>query len=405
MAPLASYVESYALLSGRIGLFIPPERASHLDYCLRAASRDAGFADLDSYLNALRDSLPTHPTWQRLIYHLAIGETYFFRDIDALRSQILPRLIARKRNDGKYTLRIWSAGCATGEEPYTLAILLYDLLADIVSWKITIVGTDINLSALSFARRGLYSTWSVRGQVLESEHLRRRGTRWQVSDPIRHMVEFRYLNLIDNHTGLAHADLIVCRNVLMYIERERHSGIVARLSSVLAEGGELVLDHGQPPGSVTARRNWLPALQPRHIPIHPGSRHREEPIREARNAADKGQWAEAHHWLDQAEAQDRLNLQAHYLRALVYESQGRTADAIRSLRRCLYLDHNFALGYFTLGNLHALRGERGQAVQHWINAAALLEEQPPDQTLQLADGMTASDVLALIRAQLGEANP
>src|SRR5262245_20228366 len=164
----------------------------------------------------LRNSLPTHLVWQRLLYHLAIGETYFFRDIDALRERVLPRLIARRRTDGSRTLRIWSAGCATGEEPYTIAILLCELIDDVEAWKITILGTDINLEAINFARRGLYTQWSVRSVLPENPYLRPRGNRWQISDQIRRMVDFRYLNLIDNHIGLANADLVVCRNVLYY---------------------------------------------------------------------------------------------------------------------------------------------------------------------------------------------
>jgi chemotaxis protein methyltransferase CheR len=399
---LASYAESCEVLSSRIGLFIPPERAGHLDYCLRAASRDAGYADLDGYLDVLRNSLPTHLAWQRLLYHLAIGETYFFRDIDTLRNGVLPRLIGRRRSDGTRTLRIWSAGCATGEEPYTIAILLCDLIEDLEAWKITILGTDINLEALNFARRGLYTQWSVRNVLPENPYIRTRGNRWQVSDPIRRMVEFRYLNLIDNHIGLANADLVLCRNVLYYIERGRRSEIVARLNSALADGGELALDSSSSNSDFSSRKPWTPTRQTHSIPVRPVTIQREDLVQEARNAANRGQWLEAHHWLDKANTHNRLDLSAHYLRALVYEGEGRTAEAIQALRRCLYLDHNFALGYFTLGNLHAMRGERRQALQHWSNAADLLESQPPERALHLADGMTVADVLALIRAQLEE---
>jgi chemotaxis protein methyltransferase CheR len=406
---LISHLATGNSLLERTGLFIPPERANHLAYCLRAARRDMGFADLDSYLSVLQDSLPTHPAWQRLLHHLAIGETYFFRDAAVLKERILPGLIARRRGDGSYTLRIWSAGCASGEEPYTIAILLHNLLPDIARWTITIVGTDINLEALSFARRGLYTAWSVRSAIPASADafLRPRGNRWQVADDIRHMVEFRYLNLIDSHVALTNADLIVCRNVLLYLDRRHHAPIATRLKAALADGGELLLDT---PASSSAA---LPARQAQaadSAPIHPPHPAPSgptppvmppgEPIWQAKRAADRAQWAEAHHWLDRAEAANRLDLPAHYLRALVYESQGRIADAIDALRRCLYLDHNFALGYFTLGNLHAQRGEREQAELHWLNAAQLLETQSPDDPLLLADGMTVSDVLATIRHQL-----
>jgi chemotaxis protein methyltransferase CheR len=399
---LASYAESCAILSSRIGLFIPPERASHLDYCLRSAARDSGIADLDEFLDVLRNSLPTHLAWQRLLYHLAIGETYFFRDVDMLRDRILPRLILRRRADGSRTLRIWSAGCATGEEPYTLAILLSDLVPDLDAWNITILGTDINLESLGFARRGLYTSWSVRSALIDHAHLRPRGNRWQVSEPIRRTVDFRYLNLIDNHVAMVQADLIVCRNVLMYIERDRRTEIIARLNTALGDGGELMMDSGNSAGDFSSRRRLPPTVSRTMQPVRPVAIARDDPVGEARKAADRARWTEAHHWLDKAETQNRLDLSAQYLRALVFDSEGRTADAMRTLRRCLYLDHNFALGYFVLGNLYARRGEREQALQHWTNAMTLLAAQPPDEAVHLADGMTAADVMALLRTQLEE---
>jgi chemotaxis protein methyltransferase CheR len=407
---LTSYLATGDYLLERVGLCIPPERASHLDYCLRAARHDVGSTDVDSYLHTLQDSLPTHPAWQRLLHYLAIGETYFFRDAAVLKERILPDLIAQRRGDGSYTLRIWSAGCATGEEPYTIAILLHDLLPDIARWTLTIVGTYLNLEAFSFSRRGLYTGWSVRSPIPASAgaYLRPRGNRWQVADELRRRVEFRYLNLIDNHVALTNADLIVCRNVLLYLDRKHHAPVTARLRTALADSGELLLDNSASSGAAQPARQPVNSVPVR--PVHPipsgptpPAAPSGEPIRQAKHAADRAQWAEAHRWLDRAEAANRLDLPTHYLRALVYESQGRTADAIDALRRCLYLDHNFALGYFTLGNLHAQRGEREQAEQHWLNAAQLLEAQSPDSPLLLADGMTVADVLAMIRHQLEDA--
>ncbi|KAB2853105.1 MAG: protein-glutamate O-methyltransferase, partial [Anaerolineae bacterium] len=107
-----------------------------------------------------------HPLWQALLAELTIGETYFMRDeaqIAALRDEILPALIQEKRRQRHFSLHFWSAGCATGEEPYTLAILLTDLLPDIDRWQIQVIGTDINEAALEIARVGRYREWSLRG--------------------------------------------------------------------------------------------------------------------------------------------------------------------------------------------------------------------------------------------------
>src|SRR5262249_25446194 len=160
---------------------------------LRAASRDTGFAAVDGYVDALTKAAVPDSLWQRLLHHLAIGETYFFRDCESLRARVLPRLIARRRTEDARSLRIWSAGGATGEETYTIAMLLRELLPDIERWKISIIGTDINERALAAAERGRYGAWSVRGMLpLDAmAHLKRDGDFWQVSDTIREMATFR----------------------------------------------------------------------------------------------------------------------------------------------------------------------------------------------------------------------
>jgi chemotaxis protein methyltransferase CheR len=399
-------MDSYQFVTERLGLLT--DRPDHLGYCLRAASREAGYPDTAAYIQTLRNNLPTHSTWQRLLHHMAIGETYFFRDAAILQDRILPRIIARRRADSSYAIRIWSAGCATGEEPYTVAILLRKLLPDIARWSINILGTDINLEALNVARRGIYSAWSVRGILPATPDLRLQGNHWIVSEQVRQMVKFEYLNLVDTQVGMIKADLILCRNVLLYIDRNLRPAINARLNAALAEGGELLLD-----GTDTVR----PLIQQHGgdlMPVRPSTPKftlqksptvsYEELVRQAKAAADHADWDEAHRLLDKAESQNRLGLPAYYLRALVFEGQGRTTDAIGTLRRCLYLDRNFALGYFTLGNLLARRGDSGQARQQWMNAAALLEKRFPDEKVPQADGMTVSDILALIQAQIAEPN-
>src|SRR5579871_2599692 len=133
---LSTSTKASELLAQRTGIFLSAERHDHWQYCLQAACRDTAFTDPAAYLTVLNRSPLTHPVWQRLLHHLAIGETYFYRDSEILRDQVLPALIASRRADNSHTLRIWSAGCATGEEPYTIALLLRELLPDIAHWNI-----------------------------------------------------------------------------------------------------------------------------------------------------------------------------------------------------------------------------------------------------------------------------
>ena len=148
----------------------------------------------------------------------ASGETYFFRDqgqFDLLRLRLLPELIERRR--GARILRLWSAGCASGEEAYSLAMLVDMLLPEHHSWDIFILGSDIDQTALAKARRGRYGQWSFRvaPPALQQRYFQHMGDEWALDERIRHMVTFRAVDLIDEPFPageLCNMDLILCRN-------------------------------------------------------------------------------------------------------------------------------------------------------------------------------------------------
>lgn len=192
-----------------------------------------------------------HPMWQALLAELTIGETYFLRDeaqIAALRNHILPQIIQEKRRQKEYILRLWSAGCATGEEPYTLAILLVDLLPDLSRWHIEIVGTDINEAALEIARVGRYRDWSLRGtaEITRQRFFTRveelglsRLPIYELLPELRAMVKFRHGNLLEDEN--LPQDLVVCRNVLMYFTPAQREKMEYRLLQSIRSGGWLIL--------------------------------------------------------------------------------------------------------------------------------------------------------------------
>lgn len=185
---------------------------------------------------------------EAFIAELTIGETYFFRhraQFDALERTILPDLIARRSQERR--LRIWSAGCATGEEPYSLAILIDRMLPDREAWSVMILGTDINRASLEQAQRGTYRSWSFRGvdQATQSRYFTRSGDERRIAPEIARMVTFSYLNLVgDAYPSLAtnttSMDLVLCRNVLIYFGAHAIEGVLGRLQDSLCDGGWLV---------------------------------------------------------------------------------------------------------------------------------------------------------------------
>src|SRR5512138_1766052 len=153
------------LITRKLGIHFPQKRWNDLERRIQQAVVDFGFDDVDSCVTWLLSTklLPEQVTV--LARHLTIGETYFFREtssFEQLEQRILPELIAARRGRDQ-RLRIWSAGCSSGEEPYSIAILLTRLLPDLREWHITILATDLNQAALAKAARGIYGDWSFRG--------------------------------------------------------------------------------------------------------------------------------------------------------------------------------------------------------------------------------------------------
>jgi chemotaxis protein methyltransferase CheR len=235
------------LVRRRTGLVFPEPRRPAFEAALVTGMHRAGLADLNQYL-AHMDTLPR--LLDDLVAEITIGETYFFREpgqFDVIRRSLLPDLLARKREQG---LRAWSAGCATGEEPYTLAIVL---LAAGAEQGVRIVATDISRPALSAARRGLYSRWSLRGapeRELE-DYFRPVGTRFELVPAVREAVDFQYLNLAEDtypslSTGIWGMDLILCRNVLIYFDAATVARVARGLIDSLSDDGWLLLGASDP---------------------------------------------------------------------------------------------------------------------------------------------------------------
>ena len=243
------YLRFYDLIQARMGIQVVESRREILGRALMESAESVGCTDFDQLFSCLRDAPTDNDVWFDLIKKMTIGETYFFRDsdsIETLRHNILPELIARHQTDR--TLRLWSAGCATGEEPYTLAILLRQILSDIDQWKILILATDVNRHALKHAAAGRYRTWSFRetDPALRSSYFIPDGDTFTLEPAVREMVTFAYHNLAeDNYPSptnqTINLDLILCRNVTIYLPMSLIHDIANRFYQCLSNGGWLIV--------------------------------------------------------------------------------------------------------------------------------------------------------------------
>ncbi|MFN3077254.1 MAG: CheR family methyltransferase, partial [Alphaproteobacteria bacterium] len=320
-----------------------------------------GIPDCAGYLRLLTSGSAALSEVDALVSELTVGETFFFRYIEqfeALRTTILPECLERNRTTRR--LRLWSAGCATGAEPYSVAVLVEELLGpQLPEWNVTLLATDINRDFLAQAKTGRYGSWALRSitETQKSGLFEETNGLWHVKRKYRDMVTFAYHNLVtlcdEKATPIGHEafDVILCRNVLIYFDRPSIRSLLPQLSRYLTDRGWLLVGHSEPsedfsqtfdtvsaPGA-TLYRKALPAPPPpivaesppiaarpptrSHSPLSrpmpprpmlrpPLPKLKPNPLSEVVALADQGHWEEARRVCDQLLDANAMNPVAHY---------------------------------------------------------------------------------------------
>lgn len=237
------------MIEKKIGLNLPKDNAANWELKILPIADAFGFSNLTECVAWLTSTPLGREELNVLAKYLTIGETYFFRDANAFKALaeiILPELI-RKRSQSRF-LRIWSAACCTGEEPYSLAILLHQLIPDISEWNIHILGTDLNVEFLQKCEKGIYKEWSFRAtppNIRAKYFIKEKDGGEKVISSIRRMVKFEYLNLVEDKypsliNGTNAMDIILCNNVLIYFSLEKINQVIDQLVKSLVPDGWLL---------------------------------------------------------------------------------------------------------------------------------------------------------------------
>lgn len=504
VVPDAGWAHLSRFIAEAMGLHFPRARWDDLQRGMAGAAAEFGFDDVEACVAWLLSGPAADSRIQVLAHHLTVGETYFFRDrplMEAVAAHVLIPLIEERRGRDQ-RLRLWSAACCTGEEPYSLAILLHRLLPDLQDWDITILATDINARFLRRAAAGVYGEWSFRDAppgFKERYFTPTVDGRHAVIPEIGRLVSFARLNLAGDSypspaTGTQALDLIFCRNVLMYFKPVQIERVVGRLHRALIDGGWLAVSpseacetfyprfaahtfpaailhrrsdadprnrhsidgHGRRQTALPAPRDLLPepgiggrpfdasppavlgsppsavaaaadspspALSvaaasadvetakaaPQPVPaqsLYAQGRYREavdallpqmeqgshEPALLSlltRSLANLGRLDEALPWCDRWIAADKLGVEPRYLHGLILLERGDAEGARSALHGALYLQPDFVLAHYALGNLAREDGRGEEARRHFANALQALQGRDPDEPLSETDGLTA----------------
>jgi chemotaxis protein methyltransferase CheR len=443
------------LLARFAGLVFDEARRDSVAYCVAERLRATAAPDVASYLTLLSGASER----QYLLDEVTIQETHFFRNppqIRALRTYVLPELIKQADGRGR-RIRIWSAGCSTGEEPYTIAMLVRELLPSTDGWDVKVIATDVSSRALEAARRGRYGERAV--QMAAPLDLARFFTTrgdgyYDVRPEIRELVEYRHHNLVTDPVPFAvdeGVDLVLCRNVTIYFGRQTTRELMHRLHACLRNGGYLFLGHSETLWQVSEDFRLVPlgtgdsaafvyrriddALAERRGSVLPDRRTRDEgppphrPERRSlsrrnrtsvpaarpvapssvvavRSALADGRYDDAVAAAGDLVSGEPLNPMGHYLRGLALVNAGQDDAALIDLRKAVYLDPASGLGHFLLaGALHRL-GDPAAAAREYGAAADTLGTRPEERTAPELGGRSVQELASLcaqLEQQLGAA--
>jgi chemotaxis protein methyltransferase CheR len=236
------------LLEARTGQQLTMSRRWRIETALSALLRERGISTLDELITIL--VMGKEPSLsQKVVEALLNNETYFFRDrgpFDLLQRHALPELAQRRHKSKR--LRIWSAGCSTGQEVYSLSMLFAEEPAKWSGWTIDILGTDVSTSCIDRARTGAYSQFEVQRGLGINQMIKwfeESADGWRAVEPLRKPVRFQVHNLLEPAPHPGGFDIVLCRNVLLYLSPEKKTLAFERIATAMAEDGWLMLGAGE----------------------------------------------------------------------------------------------------------------------------------------------------------------
>ena len=232
------------IVKDRSGLVLTQDKAYLLESRLMPVARKRNMKGLEDLAQTLRTSRD-EGLLREITEAMTTNESFFFRDIkpfDLFRDKIMPDVLTTRAS--KKNLRIWCAAASSGQEPYSLSIILKEMAAKMPGWRTEIVGTDISRDILDKAKQGLYSQFEVqRGLPIQLllKYFEKKDESWQIKQELRSMVQYKEYNLLDNLSPLGQFDVVFCRNVLIYFDQETKARVLDGISRLMPPDGVLFL--------------------------------------------------------------------------------------------------------------------------------------------------------------------
>lgn len=250
-------------LKDESGLIITEEKAYLVESRLVPIARKRGLADLDDLIVAVRNKQDPS-LGNDVVEAMTTNESFFFRDIkpfESLKNTVLPRIVQARKAANAKKIRIWSAACSSGQEPYTISMMLKENHAILQGLDVEIVGTDISNEILDKAREGIYTQFEAQRGLpirLLMKYFSQVGEHWQISEDIRGSVQLHHVNLLRNLSRFGRFDVVFCRNVLIYFEAPTKTEVLGRIRSMMPDDGYLFLGAAETVVGISDRFKTIP---------------------------------------------------------------------------------------------------------------------------------------------------
>ena len=430
-------------INSRTGLYFKDYDIKDLDTVISQRMRERKIGTILTYYNYLTTSEQKEEELRELLNHLTVNHTYFFRNepqFNAFKDKILPEIIARRSslvnrtnnerritNDEpiKPTLRIWSAGCSTGEEPYTIAMIMRDVIPDIENWDIQILATDVSDEALTAARKGIYGANST--QFVDAHHKAvyftekpgaEHGKKYAINDDIKRMVSLGFFNLMDDDYPQGF-DVIFCRNVTIYFELETTIRVMSKFEQSLDKDGYFFIGYSETLQFISDKFkmvDWQDAIfyvkahaaaarQERFVPrpkpptpenidqilqnisiaqfeadkkdlkeLKKPSPRFDQALIEAIKAIHSKDYNHALSLIEEARSLEKNAVEPYYLAAEAYVNQGRFNEARENLKAALERNMMFAPAHYLFGSIYSEEGNKEEAEKSYRKSLYLDKE-------------------------------
>ena len=460
-----AYARLQDLIATECGFQLDAHKTLTLRPCIKRRMGALGLTTYDDYLEYIDRHKNGMSELKALVASITVNETNFYRHPDqfvALKDHVIPEIIDQKLKLGKIVhpvASIWSAGCSSGDETYTIALQVREAVDPFYSDNVEILGTDIDENVLAHARKGIYTMRTL--QFVSRRHINAYFERvsgdYRITDRIRGSVQFKYHNLVDTPYPRASWDkwdVIFCRNVIIYFDKKTVSRVIDNLYDSLAEGGYLFLGYSESLNGISDKfslckfgkvfayrkdtRNPVetavsePFSGKRPISVQACARSRalkqihsllqtdryddaeariERLLRnnpddataltyQARVRLEKGEPEAAMAAAFKAIELEPLQTHAHFIVGVVQRGQGEFEQAVRYLRRSLYLDDTLVMAHIQLAAVYQKNGRVEEARREYKNAIRLLENPNAANSIEFSGGLKAESILEMCRKNL-----